>query len=107
VAVKTNTVAGYILNMAFNQYQSSTNFAYIQSFISGSLLHVVFHKPHDDGCMHTSAAHDHTHHQQSHLQPEEQNQGVVDYLSHKLPNKWESLGMLLGAITLLLLNVIY
>ncbi len=101
------TVVGFILNMEFNHYQSSTSFAYVQSFISGSLLHVVFHKPHDDGCMHTSAAHDQTHNHQDCLQPQEPPSGIINYLSHKRPNKWELMGIFLGATALLLLNNFY
>lgn len=97
------TVAGFVLNMSFNHYQSSSSFAYIQAFISGSLLHVVFHKPHEDGCMHTSSAHDHAH-QNKYMHVEEPQTNHLRRLISQLLNKWEALGILLGATTLIVLN---
>ncbi len=103
LAMGIATVIGFVLNMGFNHYQSSSSFAYVQAFISGSLLHVVFHKPHEDGCMHTSAEHDHNHDGHNHQNKSITQKQSVSYIS-RLPDKWESTGMILGTITIILLH---
>ena len=97
LAMAIATSGGYLLSMQINQFHSSYAMLAIQSFISGSLLHVVIHKPHDDGCMHTSHTHKHSH--QSEQKP-------ASRLSDKLPNKWELLGIILGILTLLMLEYV-
>jgi len=61
VAMAIATSGGFVLSMQLHQYHSSTSFVVLQAFISGSLMHVIFHKPHSDGCMHTSQSHQHLH----------------------------------------------
>jgi len=89
------TFAGYGLSHLIVDYQNNSLFAVVQSLIGGSLLHVVIHKPHSDGCMHTNEAHEqhHTSHKKT----------SVASLKHLL-FRWESLGMLLGVLLLALVR---
>ena len=96
------TVIGFILSMQFSEYQTTDSFALIQAFVSGSLLHVVFHKPHEDGCMHTSQKHDHAHQHQ--VKPKQEN--MPRSWIKLLPDNWELLGMLFGLAVLLFLHKI-
>ena len=52
-----STFGGYMLNQMISNYDDNYFFALVQALIAGSLLHVVIHKPHSDGCMHTSESH--------------------------------------------------
>jgi hypothetical protein len=107
------TAGGYALGMQLIAYHQSTAFVVLQAFISGSLLHVVLHKPHDDGCLHTSRTHElkhtdsHTHAQShSHFHSgDELGVSIKSQLLAKLPNRWETVGMLLGTATLLALHL--
>ncbi len=91
-----STFAGYGFNQALGDYQDNLFFAIIQAFIAGSLLHVVVHKPHSDGCMHTNEEHhQHTHH---HHQHPKKKQLINDFVK-----RWETLGYLLGFIILLII----
>jgi zinc transporter ZupT len=128
------TFAGYGSSHLIGDYQNSTTFAIIQAFIAGSLLHVVFHKPHADGCMHTDTSHiehvagdiHHTHSQHvvndhSHLDADghshnddiniqsatldtsiKQQINLAQNIKAKIM-RWESLGMFVGAIILLII----
>lgn len=88
------TFAGFGLNQAIMDYHDNRLFALIQAFIAGSLLHVVIHKPHSDGCMHTHEAHQqHVHASQS---PQKGIKGVM--------LRWESLGLLIGFALLLVIQ---
>jgi len=87
------TLLGYFSSEAFSNYQDNLFFAVTQAFIAGSLLHVVVHKPHSDGCMHTSDSHQHHHH--SRPKPK----SISAYLI-----RWESLGMLIGLAILTLIH---
>jgi zinc transporter ZupT len=88
------TLLGYASSVATSNYQDSTFFSVIQAFIAGSLLHVVIHKPHSDGCLHTNEKHDLHHH--SH---EPKKKPLFGKLTH-----WELLGMLLGITILLIMH---
>lgn len=99
------TTFGFLLSMQLNDYYSSTGFIALQAFISGSLLHVVLHKPHEDGCMHTSKDHVHNH---SLPHKNELNQhSSSNKLKNKLPNQWEMVGMLIGLLTLIALHYFF
>ena len=81
------TLLGYASSEATENYQDHLFFSVTQAFIAGSLLHVVVHKPHADGCMHTSDNHDlHHHHATS--------ASAKSFKSRFL--KWETLGMVIG-----------
>lgn len=100
ILMALSTVGGYGLSMQLNAYIESVTFIALQSFISGSLLHVVLHKPHDDGCMHTSQTHELKH---SHHHPESSSsykQKVIGLI----PNQWEIVGMLIGIVTMVALH---
>jgi len=96
IAMAVATSGGFLLSMQINELHSSSSMLALQAFISGSLLHVVFHKPHDDGCMHTSQIHEHSHDHQV------QNQSSI---KNRIPDRWESIGMLIGLVTMLLLHL--
>jgi len=103
------TSGGFALSMQLNDYQTSSGFIALQAFISGSLLHIVFHKPHSDGCMHTSLSHDHTHsaHDQAPTDiGSENNPTLINTIKNKIPDKWELLGMLIGVLTMLTLHLL-
>ncbi|WP_444998361.1 hypothetical protein [Aliikangiella sp. IMCC44359] len=98
----TATCAGFFLNQLIESFRNQILFAVLQSFISGSLLHVVFYKPHADGCMHTSEDHQHHNHHNK-----KNNQNKVNQLKSSIGNKlirWESLGILIGVVTLIILH---
>ncbi len=102
------TAGGYSLSMQLAVYFESQAFVALQAFISGSLLHVVLHKPHPDGCLHTSQTHDlkHAGHQhQGHTHQHQPNHDLKTKLLAKLPDRWELLGMLLGGLTMLTLHL--
>ena len=96
------TVIGYLLSMQFSEYQTTNTFTLIQAFVSGSLLHVVFHKPHEDGCMHTSQSHDRSHQHQV----KAKQKSAAKTWKKLLPDRWEFLGMLFGLIILIFLHKI-
>jgi len=96
IAMAIATSGGYLLSMQINELHSSSSMLALQAFISGSLLHVVFHKPHEDGCMHTSQAHEHSH---DHQDPNKSS------IRNRIPDRWESIGMFLGLVTMLLLHL--
>ncbi|MET1255600.1 hypothetical protein [Aliikangiella maris] len=154
------TFAGYFLAQYIVVLQEFQLFAIIQSFVSGSLLHVVIYKPHADGCMHTSELHNdhepipnqnhdnneteqsnhaldykhshndnhdskgaHSHsnnnshnhtHSQSHQHNSTQHQHIqinrssfIDKLKvtfNQIIFRWESLGLCIGLITLLIVH---
>lgn len=85
-----STLTGFVLNLAITDYHDHNLVTVIQAFIAGSLLHVVIHKPHSDGCMHTNEEH----HQHSHAHQEEKT-GLKAMII-----RWESLGIIIG-LTLL------
>lgn len=113
------TAGGYSLSMQLIAYHQTAAFTALQAFISGSLLHVVLHKPHDDGCLHTSRTHElkHTKHSsdignsnQGHSPkhkhaPNNSESTFKGILLKKLPDRWEAIGMLLGASTMLALHL--
>ncbi|MBV1909273.1 MAG: hypothetical protein KUG78_08115 [Kangiellaceae bacterium] len=118
VAMAVATASGYGLSMHLTEYHESNAFAALQAFISGSLLHVILHKPHDDGCMHTSQKHELHHHEedqkltnnpenpartQSRIPPGLQ----LSETTALLPEKWNLIGMTLGILTMLLLHVLF
>lgn len=88
----TTTYFGFIFSQSIGNYQNSYLFSF-QAFIAGSLMHVVIHKPHSDGCMHTNE----THHNHSKI------------ANHKKPThlvfKWEILGGIIGLLILLIMHV--
>lgn len=105
VAMAIATSGGFALSMQISQYQSSTGLVALQAFISGSLMHVILHKPHADGCMHTSQTHNHSHHH--HAESKHIDTKVTNKLKNKLPDQWELLGMLIGLCTMLALHFIF
>lgn len=87
-----STVLGFMSSEAVSGYHNSMFFAITQAFIAGSLLHVVIHKPHSDGCMHTSDSHHlHQHHHAS----------STSLSIRQRIFTWENLGILLGLIIFL------
>ncbi len=106
LAMAVATGGGFALSMQLTEYHSSSAFAALQAFISGSLMHVILHKPHADGCMHTSQIHDRSHHH-SH-EPQQvlsDNNGRLAKLKSKIPDQWELMGMLIGFSTMLTLHL--
>lgn len=106
VAMAVATSGGFMLSMQLNEYHSSSVIVALQAFISGSLMHVILHKPHADGCMHTSLAHKHSHHH-GHEKKDalSNNKSYFNQLKNKLPDQWEFLGMLIGFSTMLALHL--
>jgi len=100
LGIASATVIGFVLSMQFSEYQTSNTFALIQAFVSGSLLHVVFHKPHEDGCMHTSQSHAHSHQSEVRMEVERNAKPWIKLL----PDRWEILGMAFGLIVLISLH---
>lgn len=84
-----STFIGYAFSTQVIISQEHNFFPALQALIAGSLLHVVIHKPHSDGCMHTSEAH-HKHQQQKTT--------INDLKSYFF--RWEGLGLLIGMIIL-------
>ncbi len=107
VAMAAATSGGFALSMQLNQYHSSTAFSALQAFISGSLLHVILHKPHADGCMHTSQTHEHSHHHASETAPISDKSDLFDKLKSKMPDQWELSGMLIGSSIMLILHLTF
>ena len=101
VTMAIATAGGYALSMQLIAYHQHAVFVALQAFISGSLLHVILHKPHDDGCMHTSKTHElkHSHHHQHNVNAA--NLTISQRLLSKLPERWEMIGMILGVTTVL------
>ncbi|TQV77467.1 hypothetical protein FLL45_05865 [Aliikangiella marina] len=83
------TFLGYLSSQALDMIHNSMALAATQAFIAGSLLHVVIHKPHSDGCMHTSPEHDHHHQPTGNVN--QSKQGVIK-------NQWELIGFALGGL---------
>jgi len=100
VGIALATVIGFVLSMQFSEYQTSNTFALIQAFVSGSLLHVVFHKPHEDGCMHTSQSHANSH------QHEQEGEHKIKPWINLLPDRWGFIGMVCGLIVLISIHEI-
>ena len=86
LAMAAATAGGYALSMQVANIHTSAAVSMLQAFISGSLLHVVLHKPHEDGCMHTGHTHKHNTNEHAYSQK----------TKWQLPNYWESLGMAIG-----------
>jgi uncharacterized protein len=101
------TAGGYTLSMQLIAYHQTPAFVALQAFISGSLLHVVLHKPHEDGCLHTSQTHElkHAHHDSTHHSHSAHSESLKTRLSNKIPDRWEFTGMLLGGLTMLTLHL--
>jgi hypothetical protein len=97
------TFAGFGLNQAITDYHDNTIFGLIQAFIAGSLLHVVIHKPHSDGCMHTNESHqEHSHQEHSHHEHAAHQKSKFNIMS--LVFRWESLGLAIGMALLLVIE---
>lgn len=105
------TLIGYFLSLELVRFSTNDTFSYFQSFISGSLLHVIFHKPHEDGCTH--ASHTHTqehkkHHEKRSSIDNSQSQSLffnrLSKVKDNLPGLWEFFGMGLGLIVLFLIH---
>jgi len=97
------TSGGYFLSMLLETLHSSQGFLSLQAFIAGSLMHVILHKPHDDGCLHTSHSHSHSHsiiHSHSDTDSDDQ----IEKKSKPLLNSWEWFGALLGVLTILAIH---
>ena len=92
LAMAIATGGGYALSMQITDIHTSNATSMLQAFISGSLLHVVLHKPHEDGCMHTG--HTHAHKDESRIS------------NWQLPNSWELAGMLIGLSVIAYLHLI-
>jgi len=110
LAMAVATSGGFALSMQLNDYQISSGFIALQAFISGSLLHIVFHKPHADGCMHTSQSHAHSHHFNQNYHSDNKNANsltTINILNSKIPDKWELLGMMIGLAALLILHLLF
>lgn len=92
------TIAGFIaLEQSLPEHHNNHFFALFKAFIAGSLLHVIIHKPHSDGCMHTSKAHNHNHHAKP-----IKSKGL--YLGQLLL-RWDVIGGISGLLLLLLINL--
>ncbi len=94
------TFAGYAVNSNVANLEASYFVPALQAFIGGSLLHVVIHKPHADGCMHTSETHSHHHPvQHTHQKNKLSSMNIKSSLL-----RWENLGFLAGVIILVLMH---
>lgn len=106
VAMAAATSGGFVLSMQLNEYHTSSAFAALQAFISGSLMHVILHKPHPDGCMHTSLTHEHSHHHEHEIEDaSSHNNNQLDKFKNKMPDQWELFGMLIGFTTMMVLHL--
>jgi hypothetical protein len=85
------TLIGYASSESMALFQNHFSFAVLQAIVAGSLLHVIIHKPHSDGCMHTS----HEHHAHHHSHSQKQQNVLV-----RLIFRWENLGYLVGLLLL-------
>ena len=101
------TAGGYALSMQLIAYHQTPAFVALQAFISGSLLHVVLHKPHEDGCLHTSQTHElkHARHDSAPHSHASHSESIKTRLLNKIPDRWEFSGMLLGGLTMLALHL--
>ncbi|MGX5201763.1 hypothetical protein [Aliikangiella sp. IMCC44632] len=97
------TLAGYAGSQSIILLKESSILAFMQSLIAGSLLHVVIHKPHSDGCMHTSEAHEH-HHQPHHSAPPTKRHSRSIAGLKKLILRWETIGYILGIATFIVIH---
>lgn len=95
------TIGGFYLSVPLYQTISGSSFIMLQAFISGSLMHVILHKPHADGCMHTSQTHEHSH---VHQHQTNNSGGIIAYLASKAPDRWELVGMISGLTLALTLH---
>lgn len=84
-----STFIGYASGQSIGQYQEHALFSILQAVIAGSLLHVIVHKPHSDGCMHASDEHEKNHHEND----QKINQKS---LLEKIFFRWENVGYLVG-----------
>jgi hypothetical protein len=102
LAMALATSGGYALSMQVSEIHTSSVMAMLQAFIGGSLMHVILHKPHEDGCMHTSHSHQQHHHKhQEHKQsiPITSIAGQKNFKKNNvisLANQWEIIGMIAG-----------
>lgn len=100
------TLLGYVSSEFFENYQNNLIFSLLQSFVAGSLMHVVIHKPHPDGCTHASEKHQlHLHSKYKKAQKK-----VNDKDSSMLKKylyRWENFGFLLGFTILFLTHIFH
>ncbi len=94
LAMALATTGGYALSMQLTEIHSSNAMAMLQAFISGSLMHVILHKPHEDGCMHTSHSHQH-HHETTSTTTHSPKISTTKILT-SFANQWEIMGMIAG-----------
>jgi hypothetical protein len=95
------TTGGYLLSMQLSETMGSNGLMMLQAFISGSLMHVILHKPHADGCMHTSKTHVHNHIKEPSTQAPS---GFLYSVKEKLPDQWEFGGMAVGLLLVVTLH---
>jgi len=88
------TSGGYFLSMLLEPLHSSQGFLSLQAFIAGSLMHVILHKPHEDGCLHTSHSHSHSH-------------DTSNSPSFLLLSLWEWIGVIFGIFTVGSIHLFY
>ncbi len=94
LAMALATTGGYFLSMELKDYFSNDFFVALQALISGSLLHVILHKPYADGCMHTSLDHSHQH-------------PVKNKIKSFLPERWELLGIFFALLVTSILHLFF
>lgn len=83
------TLFGYVLGIQLEPAMNSASFAWLQAFVSGTLMHVLLHRP---------RRHDHNHgHTHKH--------NIVEQFSHW--GKFHFIGVIIGSLTLAVLAYLH
>jgi len=125
------TIFGYVLGLQLEPAMNSMSFAWLQAFVSGTLMHVLLHRPHRHEHSHSALPDNHSHehkhetvehdHQHSHSDPthshshtkEESKDSMNPHHEHGLTeqlkqwDRYKLLGSLLGAATLAILSELH
>ncbi len=99
----TFTLFGYILGIQLESAMTSQSFAWLQAFVSGTLLHVLLHRPHRHD--HES---DNTHsNEHSHIHKHKHTHGLNILQIFKDWGKYQIIGAGIGAFALVMLGLIH
>jgi len=84
------TFTGYHTASTLISIEQSVWIALVQSFVAGSLLHVIYYRPHSDGCSHAAAEH-------------------IEHQAHHGTrfDKWTLFGMIMGLFVFFIITNIH
>ncbi len=96
------TLFGFILGVQLESAMTSENFAWLQAFVTGTLMHVLLHRPH----RHDKNNHKHDHHDHSHASHHHahSHQLTASFRNWTFPNY---LGAVSGGVTLAILAYLH